>query len=100
MTADRVIVLVVMVFGFAAVTAFNRRKLARMNAEERAQFDRNIAPVARFLKAFMWFWVIMGLVIAVLAALDGVWPISVAALVLAVGLGLGPARHSRWWIGR
>jgi hypothetical protein len=99
MTADRVIVLVAMVAGFVVVTVFNRRKLARMNPEERAQFDRNIAPVARFLKAFMWFWVVVCIAAGVLAAVDGVWPISVALLVLAVGLGFGVAHHSRWWIG-
>jgi hypothetical protein len=100
MTAGRVIVLVVMVVGFAAVTAFNRKKLARMNPAERAQFDRNIAPVAGFLKAFMWFWVIAGVALGILAAVNGVWPVSVAALVIAVGIGYGVAYRSRWWAGR
>lgn len=71
-----------------------------MSEDERAQFDRNIAPVARVLKAFMWFWVIAGVVLAVDAAFHGVWPVSIAALLVAVALGFGVAHRSRWWIGR
>lgn len=100
MTADRVVVLVTLVVGFASITSFNRRKLARMSPEGRAQFDRNITPVAGFLKAFMWFWVIAGVALGILAAINGVWPISVAALVLAVVIGFGLAYHSRWWAGK
>ena len=100
MTADRVVVLVLIVVGIAALAAFNRRKRARMSSEERAQFDRNIAPVARSLRAFMWFWTVACLVLAVDAAVHGVWPVSIAALVLAVGIGWGVAYHSEWWSGR
>lgn len=100
MTADRVVVLVFIVVGIAVLTAFNRRKLARMSPRERAQFDINIAPAARFLKAFMWFWVIGSVVLAADAAIHGAWPVATAALVLAFGLGFGVAHRSRWWIGR
>src|SRR3954451_8947132 len=99
MTADRVVVLVLIVVGIAALTAFNRRRLARMSSEERAQFDRNIAPFARAFKAFMWLWAVVVVVGAADAAIHGVWPIAIAMLVLAVGLGWGVTHHSRWWSG-
>ena len=89
----------VLVVGFATLMAFNRRKSARMSPAERAQFDRNIAPVARVLKAFMWFWVIAGIAGGVAAAVNGVWPISIAMFLLAAGIGFGVAYRSRWWIG-
>jgi hypothetical protein len=99
MTADRVIVLVVIVVGIAVVAAFNRRKLARMNSAERARFDRNVSPVSGLLKAFMWFWVIASVGAGLAAAVNGVWPISVALFVIAAGIGFGVAYRSRWWIG-
>lgn len=99
MTADRVIALVAIVAGLAALSTYNSRKLARMNSAERAQFDKNVAPVAGFLKAFMWFWVIAVVGAGVAAAVNGVWPISVAFFVIAAGLAFGFLYHSRWWIG-
>jgi hypothetical protein len=98
MTADRVLALVGIVAMLAALWTLNRRKLARMNSAERAQFDKNIAPVAGFLKAFMWFWVIAGVGAGVAAAVNGVWPISMALFAIAAGLAFG--QHSRWWIDR
>jgi hypothetical protein len=100
MTADRVVVLILIVAGIALVAALNRRKLARMNSEERAQFDRNIAPFARSAKLFMWLVVIGDVVLAIDAAAHEVWPVSIAAFVLAVGLGIGVAYRSRWWLGK
>jgi hypothetical protein len=54
MTADRVVVLILMVAGIAGLNALGRRRRARMSPEERAQFDRNMAPFARTMKVFLW----------------------------------------------
>jgi hypothetical protein len=100
MTADRVVVLILVVGGIAFVAALNRRKLARMSAEERAQFDRNMAPFTRVMKIFLWAVVVLGVVGAIGAALDGVWPISIALLAITGALGYGLAYRSRWWLGQ
>jgi hypothetical protein len=100
MTADRVVVLILMVAGIAALNALGRRRLARMSPEERAQFDRNMAPFARTRKAFLWLWVVLGVVGAVGAAMDGVWPVSIALLVTSAAVGYGMAYRSRWWLGQ
>ena len=95
MTADRVIVLILMALGAAGLVALNRRKLARMSSEERVRFDRNLAPVTGFLKAFLWFWVIADAGAGIAAAGHGAWPVAVALFVVAAGIAYGLCRHSR-----
>ena len=100
MTADRVVVLILIVAGIAAANALNRRSLARMSPEERAQFDRNMAPFGRTIKVFLWLVVALGIVGAVGAAADGVWPVSIALLVIDAAVGYGMAYRSSWWLGQ
>jgi hypothetical protein len=100
MTADRVVVLILMVAGFVWLIGFNRRKLARMCLEERARFDRRMAPFARTSKVFLSVVVILGLWGAVGAALDGAWPVSIALVVVVAVIGYGVVYRSRWWLGQ
>jgi hypothetical protein len=100
MTADRVVVLILMVAGIVWLTALNRRKLARMSLEERARFDRRMAPFARTFRVFLSLLVILGVYGAVGAALDGVWPVSIALVVIAAAVGYGLVYRSRWWLGQ
>jgi hypothetical protein len=100
MTADRVVVLILIVAGIAWGNALGRRRLARMTLEERAQFDRNMAPFARTVKVFLWLLVVLGVLGAIGAAVDGVWPASISLLVTTVAVGYGLAYRSRWWLGQ
>src|SRR4051812_38944586 len=100
MTADRVVVLILIVAGIAGVNALGRRRLARMSLEERAQFDRNMTPFARTMKVFLWLVVAVGVAGAVGAAADGVWPVSIALLAIDAAVGYGMAYRSRWWLGQ
>jgi hypothetical protein len=100
MTADRVVVLILMVTGIAWLAAFNHRKRARMSLEERAQLDRRMAPFARTFKVFLSLIVILGVYAAIRAALDGVWPVSIALAVIAPAIGYGLVYRSRWWLGQ
>lgn len=100
MTADRVVVLILLVAGIAWLNAFARRVLARMSPEERARFDRKNAPFSLTVKVFLSVLVILGVWGAVGAAIDGVWPASIALLVIDVAVGYGLIYRSRWWLGR
>lgn len=100
MTADRVVVLILMVAGIAWLTAFNQRRRARMSLEERARVDRKMVPFARTFKVFLSLMVILGVYGAVVAALDGAWPVSIALVVIAAAIGYGLVYRSRWWLGQ
>jgi hypothetical protein len=44
--------------------------------------------------------VILGVYGAVVAALDGAWPVSIALVVIAAAIGYGLVYRSRWWLGQ
>ena len=100
MTADRVVVLMLMVAGIAWLIAFNHRRRARMSLEERARVDRRMAPFARTFKVFLSLMVILDVYAAVAAALDGAWPVSISFVVIAPAIGYGLVYRSRWWLGQ
>jgi len=95
-----VVVLILMIAGMAGLYGLKRRKVARLSPEERAEVDRKMTPFARTFKAFLSLFVVLGLVAAVGAALDGVWPASIALLVVSAAVGYGMVYRSRWWLGQ